>query len=130
MKMSWKIGDLRDKLDKIGQGHLLNFWGELTCPQRKELTRQIVGLDENLIPQLSELVRGTVNSSSQDKSNLRPADTLLLQDLQRDELRKKQALQSGEEALTQGKVAVVWWQAVKVPVSVLYVRKDFSRSAQ
>jgi len=107
MKMSWKIGDLRDKLDKIGQGHLLNFWGELTCPQRKELTRQIVGLDENLIPQLSELVRGTVNSSSQDKSNLRPADTLLLQDLQRDELRKKQALQSGEEALTQGKVAVV-----------------------
>src|SRR5207237_1251106 len=58
MAMAAGYEDARRRLEAVGQGHVLRFWGELSEPSRRKLVEQVSGLELESVPRwVEEYVR-------------------------------------------------------------------------
>lgn len=102
--------DLLKVLETYQQTHLLQWWDELNEVQQIELASQIQSIDFNQIQSLSS----PTNSKKQEESPAtkaehatRPATLIRLEDRVQAESETLQAVQAGEQLLTEGKVGAI-----------------------
>jgi UDP-N-acetylglucosamine/UDP-N-acetylgalactosamine diphosphorylase len=100
--------ELKSKLTKYGQQHLLRFWDELNDKQKERLTQAINEIDfdniNELIPRINQDKQIEKNIQQPDYISLKPEeeDTSLLQG--KDNFHHQMHMK-GEELLKQGKIA-------------------------
>ncbi|MFW5799227.1 MAG: UTP--glucose-1-phosphate uridylyltransferase, partial [Spirochaetota bacterium] len=68
--MSTNYDELKSKLDKYGQEHLLRFWNELNDEEKKELTESINEID---FEQLDELIK-SIDKDEDTRKNIEQAE--------------------------------------------------------
>ena len=100
---------LRDTLHRHGQDHLLQWWPELTEPQRAALTSQLQSLD---FEELSQAFHQQTPSSTTPASSLAeqaqpPARVVRVGHDSASQAASEQARQLGDELLRDGRVAVL-----------------------
>jgi UDP-N-acetylglucosamine/UDP-N-acetylgalactosamine diphosphorylase len=97
--------DLRDKLDKYGQQHLLRFAGELSADERANLIGQISALDFEQIRR--EFAQAEKPAAKVDSAAVQPIEVLDLPHAEHEQLAWRKAAKVGEEALAAGRTAVL-----------------------
>jgi len=86
-----------------GQGHLFNFFDELSAGQREKFLQQVATLDFNLIDQLiAQFVRGPGHAA--EGGRLEPAPVISVPATPEEKAAETRARAAGEEALRQGRV--------------------------
>jgi UDP-N-acetylglucosamine/UDP-N-acetylgalactosamine diphosphorylase len=97
--------ELRSRLAAFGQEHVLDFWDELTPPQRQQLTAQIAALD---LKQINALFHGA--AAPEDWAELAgramAPPAFRLRDRKR-AFSVEQATERGQQALAEGHVGVL-----------------------
>ncbi|QEG37040.1 UTP--glucose-1-phosphate uridylyltransferase [Bythopirellula goksoeyrii] len=96
--------DLEERLKPFGQEHLLQFWDELSPPQRQALASQIEAVD---LGQINSLFRGEVDQPdwAQLSRRAEPPPAVRLSEQSGD--RNQAAIEHGIEALRAGQVGVM-----------------------
>lgn len=96
---------LKDQLEHFGQSHLLQFWEQLDSQERKQLELQIRSVDFAL---LEQLFRGEDHSVdwSEVARRASPPQAFRLHE-SKNSISHSQAKECGEEALREGKVAMI-----------------------
>ena len=90
--------ELKEKLAKIGQEHLLKYENELTDSQKKALYEQIESLDFSVIKNIEHLHK------PEKRGNITPLKSLELSDIEK---KKAEYEKTGIEAIKAGKVGAV-----------------------
>ena len=105
--MNEKIDEtkIRNQYTKNGQGHLFQFWDELSSSQKKKLSVELKGIDLKLINQLAENHLNDCTKSF-DLSGLQPASYQALPKDKKGFLKWKNAQHIGESAIRSGRLAV------------------------
>lgn len=91
-----------DLLEKEGQSHVLRFWDKLDTARREELVSQIKGLDFASIARM----RSLLSSREAGEASPQPFAPAPVEVVCEGEL-SRQARETGNEAISKGKVAVV-----------------------
>ncbi|MEZ6044330.1 MAG: UDPGP type 1 family protein [Planctomycetaceae bacterium] len=101
--------ELKQKLEKADQQHLLNWWDDLSSEQQAEFTSQLSAVDFELIKKLLNKGSSTAGESiaEQAKRATPPHNLVRLSDLNSDPALEQQADQKGRELLAAGKVGVI-----------------------
>ena len=94
--------EIKNKLDTYEQGHLLQFYDELTEEEKESLLNQIEQIDFDLI---KELYKKAQTKSDLGENKLEPVQCTVKEDLNEEELSYYQKL--GDEVISSGKYAVV-----------------------
>lgn len=89
---------IRDRLTKLGQGHVLRFWDELDEAQRAQLLADLNSINIDALPKLSQLACGG-EETTLDLSKLEPVKPVSKEDL------SGKIAAKGRELLEGGKVA-------------------------
>ncbi len=100
------MNSLKETLNKFGQAHLLAFYEELNAEQQQKLTTQLEGIDFAAIPSLIE--QYIINPQEEVlPSGIEPAPYYDLDPKTAEaQALLAQAFTAGEEAISQGKVAL------------------------
>jgi UDP-N-acetylglucosamine/UDP-N-acetylgalactosamine diphosphorylase len=114
--MSTNYDELKNKLEKYGQEHLLRFWNELNDEEKKELTESINEID---FEQLDELIK-SIDKDEDTRKNIEQAEYIPFPKEEEDFYLLKEAgvtdikgspsfyenmREKGEDLLSKGKVA-------------------------
>ena len=98
---------LAEKLDRLNQSHLLQFWNALNLEQQKSLEAQVLEIDFELIARLHEQF-GKNQQWAELAQRAEPPAALRLDDAVSDAgFSRDDAIGRGEQALAQGKVAML-----------------------
>ncbi|NOZ55168.1 MAG: UDPGP type 1 family protein [Calditrichaeota bacterium] len=97
---------IREKLQQLGQEHVLRFWDELSEAQRAELAEQVEKLEPELLRHLRQLLREHL-SGKRPRGDLEPVEMVRVPTTDEDRARHRRAQEAGEEALRRGKVAAL-----------------------
>ena len=95
------IEEIKHKLKKYGQEHLLNFYDKLEENKQKHLLEQISNIDFELI---NSLYNKTKDTNKKDEANIEPIDFI---DKYKLNSEYKYYENIGEKAIREGKLAVV-----------------------
>ncbi len=96
------VCNLREKLKKTSQEHILSFWDELTDEEKENLREQINKID---FLKMAKLLENSKKDEIFDESEISPLPYKKIFKLEKEELDKYQTI--GEEAIKAGKIAVV-----------------------
>lgn len=99
--MEYNIEEIKRKLRKYGQEHLLNFYDTLDKKKQEELIKQINNIDFELI---NSLYNKTKNANKEDDANIEPIDFIDKYKLNGE---YKHYEKIGKKAIKEGKLAAV-----------------------
>ena len=99
--MEYNIEEIKRKLKKYGQEHLLNFYDTLDKKRQEELIKQINNIDFELI---NSLYNKTKNANKEDDANIEPIDFIDKYKLNGE---YKHYEEIGKKAIKEGKLAAV-----------------------
>ena len=99
--MEYNIEEIKRKLRKYGQEHLLNFYDTLDKKKQEELIKQINNIDFELI---NSLYNKTKNANKEDDANIEPIDFIDKYKLNGE---YKHYEEIGKKAIKEGKLAAV-----------------------
>ena len=99
--MEYNIEEIKRKLKKYGQEHLLNFYDTLDKKRKEELIKQINNIDFELI---NSLYNKTKNANKEDDANIEPIDFIDKYKLNGE---YKHYEEIGKKAIKEGKLAAV-----------------------
>ncbi len=99
--MEYNIEEIKHKLKKYGQEHLLNFYDTLDKKRQEELIKQINNIDFELI---NSLYNKTKNANKEDDANIEPIDFIDKYKLNGE---YKHYEEIGKKAIKEGKLAAV-----------------------
>jgi len=102
--------ELAEKLERHGQGHLLQFWGELDDERRKFLATEIASIDFGQLDRLvAEHVRGDGEAAAGEiqPERVDPIEVVRMPQTDAERAARRRATEAGEEALSAGEVGVV-----------------------
>ena len=97
--MEYNIEEIKRKLRKYGQEHLLNFYDTLDKKKQEELIKQINNIDFELI---NSLYNKTKNANKEDDANIEPIDFIDKYKLNGE---YKHYEEIGKKAIKEGKLA-------------------------
>jgi UDP-N-acetylglucosamine/UDP-N-acetylgalactosamine diphosphorylase len=95
--------EIRARVTRQGQQHLLAFWDELTPPQRAELTADLDAIDFELVAELADSAAGADHTGRLSPPKCLPAEPI---DSEQQRL-YDDARRRGEELISAGKVAAL-----------------------
>ena len=99
--MEYNIEEIKRKLRKYGQEHLLNFYDTLDKKKQEELIKQINNIDFELI---NSLYNKTKNANKEDDANIEPIEFIDKYKLNGE---YKHYEEIGKKAIKEGKLAAV-----------------------
>lgn len=102
--------DLSKSLAQFNQSHLIQWWENLDAQQQDELTEQIQAIDFAQIKRLFSPADSNPTEESPAKKAeraTRPANVVRIQDRPQSERETSQAVQAGNQLLTEGKVGAI-----------------------
>ena len=108
MTDSQTIDQLKERFIQCGQGHVFNFFSDLSTEEKAELIEQLIAVDlEELQSQLERLIHGDTEGSpsSFDWNTLEPASYIARPENGGSFDQWDAALKAGEDALRAGRVA-------------------------
>lgn len=100
--MEEKILMAKERLEKYGQGHLLNFYNQLSEEQKSKILDEILTMD---FKQMQELYESTKTKPSFENVKLEPIPHITKEELKEEDLKKYTDI--GEKVIKEGKLAVV-----------------------
>ncbi len=100
--------ELAEKLERHGQGHLLQFWDDLDDGRRKLLATEIASIDfEQLDRLVAEHVHGDEAAGEIQPDGVDPIDVVRMPQTDAERSARRRATEAGEEALAAGEVGVI-----------------------
>jgi len=99
------IGELRERFEAEGQGHVFAFWDELGEAARRELAREARAVDLDLVRELGELAAGGRSETAVER--FEPPELFPLERDAGREREAREAARRGAEVLREGRVGFV-----------------------
>ena len=106
MVSSNKLNEIKEKLSNIGQGHIFDFYSELSEAEQEAFLTQLESIDLNEFKtQVDRLVLANVKEADFDWNALKPADYIPLPENNGDTALWNRAKVVGERVIKEGRVA-------------------------
>lgn len=100
-----QYAELKTLFDQANQGHVFQYWDELTSQQQEQFIAQLNGIDVNSIQQFIDLLDNPIDHAD-DLSSFDPPEIVFLPKTEDEIKNEKKALETGESAISQGKLGV------------------------
>jgi UDP-N-acetylglucosamine/UDP-N-acetylgalactosamine diphosphorylase len=101
-----KINRIRRRFCDGGQGHIFDWWDELSKEEKDSLIGQLAEIDIDLIKQLAAEHLGGADALAAGKAKLEPAPVIPIPRKAAEKKRERTAAKKGEEVLRSGQTAV------------------------
>ena len=100
------LSEIKEKLSKIGQEHIFDFYSELSVAEQAAFLRQIQSIDiDEFKAQVDRLVLSNEKEAEFNWDNLKPADYIPLPENGGDSALWDKAKAIGETVIKEGRVA-------------------------